>query len=220
LIGSGTGSYKWLYEFASCHEESSPLSKDREKTVHTAADCAADCQLEQGSRIFSWSEFAPNSFDGRSNRCFCFQENAKMCSLKQSCCPNENCKDLYADDENAAKRCRIKKLPEGKIGYILQSIQEKLTDLPCPAVNTFITSSVPSVSHVKTNLVKDCFQVCFQTETCENVVYEQKTKKCYMLGGVITSVQQKKGWVAGNKSCARKIKKAPSSAFWDLEIYV
>jgi len=222
LTGAKSGAYKWIYKFAKCSEELYTLGVQRSEFVNSPGECAVACQMELGSAIFSWNEYHDPWIKNHINdRCFCFQENIKSCTVAERCCKNSDCTELAGGNEEAASRkCEIHKKTQSHIGIILDTMESLISKLACPAVNTFMTSSMPAVGEHQVESVKICFVLCTMEEECSYISFVKKTNTCFLLGGVITSIVEKKGWISGDKKCAGKVGKISDALFWDPHVFV
>lgn len=227
LVSVSSGAFKWFRTWASCAEVAETLSGMKGRYVQTPEACVSACQLELGSTYFSWNEFAQPKFssDGKNQMCKCFRQDVS-CTLSEDCCKphpklGNNCQEQKGtnDQKKLWEECK----PTGgfeKIGIVLETTESKALALPCPSMNTYITSNMPTIGRDRMDLVEHCFAKCTSTLACKFGAYEVKTKTCFMLSGSITGVYRKLGWIVGSRNCATKMQIVPETMFWDASVYL
>lgn len=227
IVGQQEGEFKWFMQFAQCQESGAYLDAQKSKIVANGESCGIACFMSTGGNYFSWDEGLVPQFDGSgiNKRCKCFEKDYE-CVPTNQCCPSNSkgntCYEQYGIRvyETIRNECDLQKLGTESIGILLESMSSKAHALPCPAVNTFITSNMPTIGKYATAVALDCFSLCNKNGECQFASFEVKTQNCYLLSGAITSISTKVGWVVGARDCTKKLEVVPESLYWDEAIFL
>lgn len=218
LVGRDSSTFKWIAKYAKCSQSAQNLGRQRGESVLSSKMCAAACMREFSSTYFSWDEYlSPSKWinaDGINQRCRCYPKESQ-CVIINRCDPPET-----KTPEDARNYCKMKGLPTTSIGFILESVDDQVSALPCPAISTFLTSSLPAMSIHKATEASHCFDICREQDDCRFINYDSKARSCLLLAGSITSITARVGWISGSRNCAKKLGVNPNALYFAEEEFI
>jgi len=170
--------------------------------AETVQMCSTSCKETYDSQFFLFQTKQPEM--PSVDRCQCYSNSVMLnhCTPK-NCgkhCPASMKWDLYAN---------------------LGEYSDIVENLACPSLNTFVTSSRPAISRVKTSSLQACATACSEVTNCKFGVWDVKRKVCYLQAAPIIQVSTSKtGFIACKRDCCKKLDKNPQELFWNTRIYV
>jgi len=197
--------------FAKCTESPLFISPERAQMAQDAKTCAAACKLDNPDSEFIYWDKDKEVADknGYSQRCRCLEAKCTILAGNR-CCALKKC------DNTAAQKglCRAQKKPEWVVYKMLETLANKVT-LDCPSVDTFVTTTLPALDLLEVTSYEACLSLCRNKRACTFTMFHIKQKSCYLLGGGLLTLSQKKGWLAAGESCMHGLGKNPDTLFWN-----